>query len=301
MRRVLASIAAVTAISLPLAACGGSSTTTSSKSGSQPTVIVGSANFAENEILADIYADALRKAGVPVKTKLNIGDREIYFKELKSGALNAFPEYNGAVLEYLVPSSRASSTAAVDTALKKALPSNLEALKPSSAQDKDSITVTEAFAKAHNLKSIADLKSIESQVVMGGPPEFAHRADGIPGLKKLYGITFKSFKPLDESGPLTVKALQDGTIQAGDVFTTDPVVVKDHFVSLADPKHLFAAQNVIPIVNKKVATPKVVSTLDAISSALSTSDLVQLVNGVTYDHASVSTVASAFVTQAKLK
>lgn len=298
MRRLLASIAAVTAASLSLAACGGGSTT---KTATQPTVVIGSANFTENEILADIYADALRKAGVPVKTKLDIGSREIYFKELKSGALNAFPEYNGALLQYLVPSSRASSTPAVDAALRKALPSNLEALQPSTAQDKDSITVTAAFAKAHNLKTIADLKPIESQVTMGGPPEFAHRADGIPGLKKIYGITFKAFKPLDESGPLTVKALQDGTIQAGDIFTTDPAIVQDHFVSLADPDHLFAAQNVIPIVNKKVASAKVVKTLDAVSAALDTSDLVQLVNGVTNDHVSASTVAGDFVTQAKLK
>jgi osmoprotectant transport system substrate-binding protein len=276
-----------------------SSATTTKGASSSPTVVIGSANFAENEILADIYADALKAKGVKVSTKLDIGSREIYFKALKAGTINVFPEYNGALLDYLVPTSTASSTSAVDAALEKALPSNLEALKPAAAQDKDSVTVTAAFAKAHKLTSIESLKPIEGQVTIGGPPEFATREEGLVGLEKVYGLKL-AFKPLDESGPLTITALEDGTIQAGDIFTTDPSVAKYHFVALADPKHLFAAQNVIPIVNKSVATSTVTSTLDAISADLTTADLVQLVGAVENDHQDATTVAQEFVSQAKL-
>lgn len=265
-----------------------------------PSVVIGSANFAENEILADVYADALRGKGVKVTTKLDIGSREIYFKELRSGALTVFPEYNGALLDYLDPNNTASSTPAVDAALKKHLPKNLEALAPAPAQDKDSVTVTEAFAKKHHLKTIEDLKPIAKQMVIGAAPEFRTREEGLVGLKKIYGLTFKGFDPLDESGPLTTKALLDGKIQAGDIYTTDPDISKDHFFALADPKHLFAAQNIIPIVNKKVATKVVIETLDAVSAALSTSDLEQLDAGVENDHVNVSTVAADFVKEAKL-
>jgi osmoprotectant transport system substrate-binding protein len=263
------------------------------------SVTIGSANFPENEVLADIYADALTKAGVKVTTKLNIGSREVYFKELENGTLTVFPEYNGALLDYLVPTSTVSSTAKVDAALAKALPSTLEALNPSAAQDKDSVTVTAAFAAAHHLTSIADLKPIESQVTIGGPPEFATRSEGLLGLEKLYGLTLK-FKPLDESGPLSIAALNDGTVQAADIFTTDPSVSKYHFVALQDPKNLFAAQNVIPIVNRKVATPTITATLNAVSAALTTADLVQLVGGVVNDHADPNTVAAQFVSVEKL-
>jgi osmoprotectant transport system substrate-binding protein len=265
--------------------------TTAAPSASGTTsVTIGSANFTENEVLADIYADALKKAGVKVSTKLDIGSREVYYKELQNNTINVFPEYNGALLDYLVPTSTASSTVAVDAALAKALPATLEALPPAAAQDKDSVTVTAKFAAAHNLKSIGDLKAIESQVTIGGPPEFKTREEGLIGLDKLY----------DEAGPISIAALNQGTVQAADIFTTDPSVAKYHFVALADPKNLFAAQNIVPIVNKAVATPTVVKTLDAVSAALTTADLVTIVAAVVNDHADPTAVASQFVAQLNL-
>lgn len=273
---------------------------TTAHSTGNPAVTIGSADFPENEVLADIYADALQKAGVTVSTKLDIGTREIYFEELENGTLNVFPEYNGALLDYLRPSSSASSTAAVTAALAAALPSNLEALRPSPAEDGDSITVTSAYAAAHHLTSIADLKPIERQVTIGAAPQFATREQGLVGLKRLYGITLR-FKPLDESGPLDIAALNDGTIQASDIFTTDPAVSKYHFVALADPKHLFPAENVVPIINRRVATRTIVDTLNAISASLTTAELVQLVGAVVNDHIDASTVASQFVSEDHLQ
>lgn len=298
MRRSLAAIAAAS-IGL-FSACSssshGSANTPATTGQAQRAVVIGSANFPENEVLADIYADALRKAGVPVTTKLNIGSREAYFKEMENGTLNVFPEYNGALLDYLKPSATAASTADVDAALASALPGSLTALQPAAAEDSDSVSVTQAFATAHNLKTISDLKPIESQVTIGAAPEFQTRQEGLVGLKNLYGLNLK-FKALDEAGPLTIAALNDGTVQAADVYTTDPAVAKYHFVALSDPKHLFPAQNVIPIVNKSVATPTVVKTLNAVSAALTTADLVQLVGGVVNDHADPAAVAAQFVAQ----
>jgi osmoprotectant transport system substrate-binding protein len=253
------------------------------------TVTIGSANFPENEILADIYADALAKAGARVITKLDIGSREIYFKEIQNGTLNVFPEYNGALLDYLDPSSTASSTPAVTAALAAALPPTLEALRPSAA-----------FAAKYHLKSIADLRPIESLVTIGADPNFATREQGLVGLKKLYGITLK-LRLLDESGPLDIAALNDGSIQAADIFTTDPAISKYHYVSLADPKHLFPAENITPILNRDIATPLIVNTLDAVSAALTTDDLIQLVAGVENDHVDAATVADAFITEEHLR
>lgn len=293
-------LAALSACSSSTAKPSSNSALSSSKAGSSadPTVTVGSANFPESEVLAHIYADALEQAGVRVNTKLDIGTREIYFKEMQNGAINVFPEYNGALLDYLRPSSTASSTSSVDTALQAALPNGLKALQPSPAQDADSITVTSAFAAADHLTSIADLKPIESQVTLGAAPQFATREQGLAGLKKLYGITVK-FKALDQSGPLDVAALNDGTIRASDIFTTDPAVSKYHFVALADPLHLFPAENVIPIIDDDAASTTIEKTLDAVSSELTTGELVQMVGAVVNDHVDATTVASQFVSQHK--
>ena len=210
--------------------------------------MVGSANFPENELLAEIYVLALQAKGVKVTPKFNIGAREVYYPQISKGAISIIPEYNGALLTTSVDtSSTAATTAEVDAALKAKLPSTLEILNPSSAQDKDSVTVTQATANKDHLKSIADLKPFAKNMVIGGPSEFKTRTDGLVGLKKNYGLTFKSFDPLDESGPLTLAALKDGKVQAADVFTTTPQIVTDKLVSsLDDPKFNFAAQNVLP-------------------------------------------------------
>ncbi len=299
LKRAAAAGVAVAA-GLALAACGSSGSSSSSNpltpTASKGTVVIGSANFPENELLAQIYATALAAKGVKVTDKFNIGAREVYYPQVKSGAITIIPEYNGALLTTSVDTtSTAATTAEVDAALQSKLPSTMEILNPSSAEDKDSVTVTQAFATKHHLTSISDLKPIAGTMVIGGPPEFKTRSDGLVGLKKNYGLTFKSFDPLDESGPITLAALSDGKVQAADVFTTTPQIITDHLVALADPKFNFAAQNVVPLVYKKGVTPTVVNTLNAISAKLTTAALLQMDKAVILDHADYTTVATGWL------
>src|ERR1700734_267575 len=290
--------------SAPSSAAASASTSTSASSGSNPlsgggasgSVVVGSANFPESELLAEVYAIALQDKGVKATTKLNIGDREVYYPQVVKGAITIFPEDNGALLSGEVdPTSTAKTTAAVDAALTAKLPSSLEILNPAPAQDSDALTVTAATAAKYHLKSIADLKPYASSWVLGAPSEFTTRPDGIAGLKANYGLTFKSFDPLDESGPLTLAALGDGKVQVADVFTTTPQIITDHLVSLSDPKANFAAQNVIPLVYKADSTSTITSTLNTVSAALTTSALLQMDNAVITDKQDYTTVATAFL------
>jgi osmoprotectant transport system substrate-binding protein len=305
---VLLGVAACAALSL--AACGSSSATKPSSSSSNPlsssgskgTVVVGSANFPEDELLAEIYSLALQGKGIKVSDKFNIGAREIYYPEIEKGAITVIPEYNGALLTTSVDTtSTAATTAQVNAALTAKLPASLEILNSSSAQDKDSVTVTQAFATAHHLTSISDLKSIASTMNIGGPPEFKTRADGLLGLKRIYGLNFKAFSPLDESGPITLAALKDGKVQAADVFTTTPQIITDHLVSLADPKFVFAAQNVTPLVYKKGVNSTVVATLNQISASLTTAGLLAMDKAVILDHANYSTVAAGWLKAVGIK
>src|ERR1700744_6386112 len=262
-----------------------SASSASSSAGSNPlgggtssgTVIIGSANFPENEVLAEVYARALQKAGVKVSTKLNIGAREVYYPQVEKGAITIIPEYNGTLLTVEAdPTSTAKTTAAVDAALASKLPSSVTVLNPAPAEDSDGITVTQATATKDHLKSIADLKPYASQMVLGGPSEFKTRTDGIAGLKSTYGLTFKSFDPLDESGPITLAALTGNKVQVADVFTTTPQITTDKLVSLSDPKNNFAAQNVIPLVYKPALTSTISSTLNKVDAKLTTAALLQL-------------------------
>ena len=277
------------AASASASASGGASNPLSGGSGS---VVIGSANFPENEVLAEVYALALQKKGVKVTTKLNIGAREVYYPQVEKGAITIIPEYNGTLLTVEVDkTSTAKTTADVDAALAAKLPSTLTVLSPAPAEDSDSITVSQATAAKYKLKSIADLKSVASQLVLGGPPEFKTRTDGVIGLKSTYGLTFKSFDPLDESGPITLSALTSGKVQAADVFTTTPQIVSDKLVSLTDPKNLFAAQNVIPLVYKPALTSTITSTLNAVDAKLTTSALLALDVKVIVDKEDYTTAA----------
>ncbi|HEY5456367.1 MAG TPA: glycine betaine ABC transporter substrate-binding protein [Acidothermaceae bacterium] len=144
--------------------------------------------------------------------------------------------------------------------------------------------------------SAASGPTIASQLILGAPPEFQTRVDGIAGLAKNYGVTFKSFKPLDEAGPVTIAALKNGQVDAADIFSTDPSIAANNFVVLADPKSNFAAQNILPLVNKAKATDGVKSTLNAISAKLTTSGVTALLVQVITNKQDPDAVAKSWLT-----
>jgi osmoprotectant transport system substrate-binding protein len=293
--------AAIAAVALAVTGCGGGGNPTSTETGSsggaaaKDTLVVGSANFQESVLLADIYAEALKAKGVKVSTKLNIGSREAYIPGLQDGSIDLIPEYSGVLLQYFDKGATAESSDDVYAALQKALPAKLIVLDKSKAEDKDAVVVSKDVASKYNLKSIADLAPVAGKLTFGGPPEFKTRPDGIPGLKKNYNVTFGSYKVLDAGGPLTVNALKNGQIDAGDIFTTDPSITKNGFVVLEDPKNNFAAQNVLPLINKAKASDNVKSTLNAVSAKLDTQTLIDLLTKVVSDKQDPNTVAKEWL------
>lgn len=294
----LAPIAALSV--LALAACGSSGSSaktngpastsqpaagTSTSSTALPTdpgsVTIGSAAFPENELLADIYGDAMAAKGVKVTKHLNIGERGVYITALKDGSIGAVPEYSGSILVYLDAGAKAKTPADVYAALQaKAASSGFTVTNYAQAQDSDTITVTKSTADKYHLTSIADLKDVAGQLTLGAPAQFKTRADGVPALKSTYGVTFGHFRPTSAGGTVTVNALKNGTIDAADIFSTDPSIVKNHFVSLQDPKSMFAAQSIVPLFAQKVLTQPMKDACDAVSAKLDTATLAKLVSEV---------------------
>jgi osmoprotectant transport system substrate-binding protein len=268
------------------------STTTTAPAG---PIVIGSANFTESELVAQIYAAALTAKGVDATTQLDIGAREVYLHAKKEGSDTLFPEYTGGVLAYYDKTSTAHSADDVYAALKKALPSDLTVLQYSPAQDQDSVTVTKETADKYKLESIADLAPVAGDMTLGGSSEWQTRADGPEGMKKLYGFQFKDYKVLDPGGPLSVKGLQTGLVQATDIFTTDPAIEANGFVVLKDPKNLFLAQNIVPLIAAKAVTPTVTDTLDAVSAKLTTEGLTEMLKEIGDTKADPADVAQKWV------
>jgi osmoprotectant transport system substrate-binding protein len=278
-RSILTAIAAASV--LALTACGGGGDDPLSGGGNAggsegSEIIVGSADFTESQLIASIYSQALQAAGVKTKEQFNIGSREVYIQALKDGSIDLVPEYNGALLSYLDPKSTAATPDAVNTELSKKLPEGIGMLTPSPAEDKDVVAVTQATADKYKLKTISDLKPVAGELVLGGPAEWKTRTQGVVGLRDIYGLNFKDFVSLDAGGTLTMTALTNGQIQAGDLFSTDPGLHANKLVALEDDKNLFAAENVVPLIKSAKSNDTVKKTLDAVSAKLTTDDLISM-------------------------
>jgi osmoprotectant transport system substrate-binding protein len=302
MRRIRLGGAAVAAcLALVLAACGGGDDAL--EGGTQPneqsSVTVGSTNFSEQLILAQMYAAVLEKAGVDVTVRPNLGNREVVFPALEKGEIDLLPEYNGSVLSFLDKNASQTTSDEVNTALMPLLDAKgLVALDQSPAEDKDGWAVTKQTADKYGLAKISDLKGKAGQLVIGGPPELKTRPAGLPGLKKVYGIEdFKEFKALDAGGPLTTSALNKGDIDVGRVFTTQGAIADNGWVLLEETKPLEPAQNIVPIGRKDAMTDQVKQTLNAISPKITTEELTKLNKLVDVDKQDPEKVANDWLTQ----
>jgi osmoprotectant transport system substrate-binding protein len=262
----------------------------SSGEAAEGTIVVGSQAYYSNEIVAEIYAQALEGAGLEVERRFSIGQRDAYMPEVESGAITLFPEYTGNLLQFLDPETTARSPEDVYAALQEALPEGLTVLDQSTASDQDSYTVTSAFAEANSLVSIADLANVSDTLTLGGPPELAERPYGPTGLEETYGVSVE----FSATGDTTVEDLVAGTVNVANVFTADPRIQTDDLVVLEDPESLFLASNVVPLVSESVADD-VADVINAVSAALTPEGLVALNVQSTVDQDSTPDIASKWL------
>lgn len=248
-------------------------------SGDLKTVTVGSADFPESKILAEIYAQALEANDFQIRRQFGIGSRETYVPAVQDHSIDLIPEYTGNLLQYFDAEATATTPDEVLIALFKALPGDLSILSPSPAEDKDTLAVTAATAQRWNLKTIADLAAHSAEVKVGAPSEFQTRQTGLVGLKARYGLDIApaNFVAIsDGGGPATVQALNSGAVAAANIFSTSPAIVQHHLVPLGDPENVFLAANVVPLVASQKMSNELKTVLDAVSAKLTTEALIEL-------------------------
>jgi osmoprotectant transport system substrate-binding protein len=265
-----------------------------SSASSSDTIVVGSADFSESQLLATIYSHALSNAGVTVKEKLNIGSREIYMEALEDGSIDLLPEYTGYLLTELNPDAKTTDDATILEELKTALPDGLIVLDESQAQNTDVLAVTADLAEKYSLTKISDLVPIAQNLTLAGPAEWKSRYVGVPGLEEVYGLKFGKFQVFDAGGPLTLSALLNGQADVGDMFSSDPAIAENNLVALKDDKGLFLPANVVPLIRESKATDTVTATLNSISAALTQDDLMTM-NGKVSDGEDIGTIADEWL------
>ncbi len=303
LRRVLA-LAATLLAGAVLAACGSSSkssTTTTSASSSagagKPAVTLGSKNFAESNIIGQLYTQALRAKGFTVNLKSEIGSTELIYKALKAGQIDGYPEYTGvllsAVAEQKTPPT--SEQQAYEQAKAFVEKEGFTLLEKTPFYDTNVLITLPKYATEHNLSSIGDLKPLNNKFTIGGAPELATREEGLPGIKKLYGVEGK-FKPV--SIELSYQAIEGGQVDVQSVFSTDGQLLGGKFKTLSDPKHVFGFQNVAPIIKKSVVEaqgPVFSETIDKVSALLTIPAMQQMNKAVSIDKQSAASVAAEFL------
>ena len=261
-------------------ACTGSGEGGSRSGEPDGTITVGvSGAFPENQLVAEMYAQVLEHAGYTVERQLDLRSREVSQSALESGQIDLKPEYLSSLLLFVDPSAEASNTAGdVVAALRERLePSGISVLMPSAAQDTNQFVANPETAERFGLTSMSSLVEVADQLTVGAPPECPQRPFCLAGLRRVYGLLFNDFVPLDVGGPQTIAALQNDEVQIALLFSTDPRIDANGFVRLVDDLRLQDAENITPVIRAEELNAQVRHALDGVSVSLSSEDVTELV------------------------
>ncbi|MGK0721447.1 ABC transporter substrate-binding protein [Leucobacter sp. W1478] len=298
--------AALAALALTLTACasgdplGNNGEGAGQDTSAMGSVTVGSAAFAESEIIAYIYAGALERSGIEVSVTPAIGARDVYIAALQDGSIDLVPEYTGNLLQFFDAEADAQGMDEVYSALVAAVPEGFEVLDQAEAADADSYNVTSAFSEEYGVTSLADLANVPVPLSVAANPEFAERPYGIPGLRDIYGADVTLVPINDGGGPNTLQALLDGQVQLANIYSTTPSIAENNLVTLADPENMILAQNVVPLISSAKAEPAVVEAINSVQGALTTEMLIELNTLSSVDKLSAQAIAERWLDESGL-
>ena len=282
------------AVAVTLTGCGtGSEHAASAK----PTAItIGSQGTLENEVLAQVYGQALEAKGYAVSYNAGVGDRAAFVAGLQSGIVDLVPDYSSSLIAHFDPRSGLTTIEAIEIAMPAFLkPLKLRVLDAAPAQTSAAFVVRKEFAREHNLVNIGDLADISASITIGGEPDFPDRSYGTGGLSRIYAVNdwnFTAFPEIDDSDKALIDALVSDEVQVAVVHSTAPGILDEGLVTLGDPQSMIAAQNIIPVVSKASYTKRFGSIINGVSLNLTTADLRQFNKLIRVeDHSSAEVIA----------
>lgn len=258
---------------------------------------VGAFDFAESELLAEIYAQSLERRGLPVERLGRVGSREIVEPALELGLVDVVPEYAGTMLAFVTlgaaePTADLGQTVAqLETSLASR---GVVVLDPSAAQNQNVVAVTRDFAGEYGVRMVSDLAPMAEELAFGGPPECPEREYCLVGLRERYGLEFGSFVPMADA-IVVAEGLFAGVVHVALLFSTDPILMDQRLIVLEDDGGLQPAENILPAVRReslRIWGPALTEALDAVSSRLDTGTLVRLNAAMQQAEAAPATIAA---------
>jgi osmoprotectant transport system substrate-binding protein len=285
---------------LVVATAGLSGASPAGGGGSKGSLTIGSKNLPGAQVLGQVYGQALAKGGYNISYKENLGPTEVVFAALQNGDLDLYPDYMNTVVQFL-GGTGGSDVTQVKSELDGLLASmGIVATTPAPAVDVNGFYVTKKTASKYKLKTMSDLAKVAPKLTFGGPPECQDRDLCLgPKSQQIYGLQFKEVKKLDVGGPVTVKALEDGDIQVGELFTGSSVIPKDT-VLLKDDKGLQGADNPVVLVKQDKNTPELDATLNKVSAKITTKQYRKMTLAVQNDKEDPKDVAATFLKNNKV-
>jgi osmoprotectant transport system substrate-binding protein len=264
------------------------------------TVKVGSKNFTEQFIVAEIYAQALQNAGIKSQTRTNLGATLIAHAALLNGDIDLYPEYTGTALAHVVKGDLTGSAEQTYKTVKDYYEKNLHLtlLEPTHIDNGYAIVVLPETAVKYKLKTLSDLGPVSKNLSFGAEGSFADRSDGLPGMNRVYGIRFKEFRNLAKLG-IRYSALTSKNIDVSFGFTTDWQIAQDRLVVLDDDKHSFPPYFLVPVIRQDTLArnPKIAEVLNRVSRLLTTENMRAMNTAVERDKEEPKDVATEFLKQ----
>ncbi|WP_312796453.1 glycine betaine ABC transporter substrate-binding protein [Tianweitania sp.] len=266
-------------------------------------VKIGSKNFTEQFIVAEIYAKALENAGIEVERRLNLGATQIAHTALTSGEIDLYPEYTGTALAAVVKGELTSDADQIYNTVKDYYEKNLQLtlLKPTAINNGYAIVMLPDRAAEFKVKTLSDVGPVSNQITFGAEGTFAERKDGLPGLKDVYGIQFKEFVQFAKLG-IRYSALTSKQIDMTFGFSTDWQIDDQKLTVLPDDKNLFPPYYLVPVVRQDAlkANPKIAEVLDKIAPLLTNEKMRAMNAAVERDREEPADVAEKFLEENKI-
>jgi osmoprotectant transport system substrate-binding protein len=241
------------------------------------TVRVGSKNFTEQFVLAELYAQALEASGIKVERKINLGGTLIAHKALEEKEIDFYPEYTGTMLLAVLKQETMTDRKAVyDKVKAEYAAKGLVVLNETPFQNTYNMVVRPETAAKYKLETLTDLARVSKELKLGAGPEFRDRKDGLPGLRAKYGMEFK--EDLQMAIGLRYQALKADDIQVVNGYSTDGMIAALKLKRLKDDKGLWPPYYVVPVVRKETldANPKVAEVLNRVSALIDESSMAEM-------------------------
>ncbi|MEO3388681.1 glycine betaine ABC transporter substrate-binding protein [Mesorhizobium sp. CAU 1741] len=261
-------------------------------------VKIGSKNFTEQFIVAEIYAQALEKAGIEVEKRLNLGATQIAHTALTSGEIDLYPEYTGTALAAVVKGELTSDADKIYSDVKTYYENELDLtlLEPTAINNGYAIILLPEKAEEYKLTTLSDLGPASKDLTFGAEGTFGERKDGLPGLEEVYGIKFKEFVKFAKLG-IRYSALTSEQIDVSFGFSTDWQIEDSKLAVLEDDKNLFPPYYLVPIVRQDAmsANPEIAEVLNKIAPLLTNEKMRAMNAAVERDRKEPAEVAAEFI------